>query len=251
MKKYLSLALAITSITTAYASSSPQLIWGTEATYAPFESLNHQGNIIGFDVDLENKICQVLHKSCQMQNAPFPSLIPGLQIGKFSAIIGGLAITSSREKVINFSSSYYEDKVILVSHGNITPANLNGKVIGVQAGTSFQHFLQKYYPNSHVNSYASNMNALADLNAQRVDAVLIDQPVFAVWQKQHHDHSIKTYAAAQTQAQKMALGLLGNGIGVAKNNSQLLKQINTALAKLAQNGSLLKLKQKWFGNVSS
>ena len=95
------------------------------------------------------------------------------------------------------------------------------------------------------------MNALADLNAQRVDAVLIDQPVFAVWQKQHHDHSIKTYAAAQTQAQKMALGLLGNGIGVAKNNSQLLKQINTALAKLAQNGSLLKLKQKWFGNVSS
>lgn len=226
------------------------LLWGTEATYAPFESLDDQGKIIGFDADLQQAICKELKVSCQLENAPFPSLIPSLNIGKYAAIIGGLAITHAREKVINFSMSYYQDQVVLVTNGHTTLEQLDGKIVGVQGGTSFQHFLQVYYPHSKVNTYASNMNALADLASHRVNAVLIDQPVYATWlAKQSNKPKFKVYLAAKTQQQKLALGMLGNGIGVAKTNPILLHKINNALLVLQKNGKLSKLKQKWFGKA--
>ena len=252
MKKTIIFAIAIISSTIAHATvkTNAPLTWGTEATYAPFESLDHKGNIVGFDSDLEQSICQVLNTKCEMQNAPFPSLIPSLNIGKYDAIIGGLAITSSRKKVISFSKSYYQDEVVLVSSSKTTPAKLNGKAIGVQAGTSFQQFLQQYYPKSNIKSYASNMNALADLKSHRVDAVLIDQPVYAAWlQKQATKTDFVTYPAAKTKQQKLSLGLLGNGIGIAKDNIKLLTKINHALNVLSKNGTLAKLKKKWFENV--
>lgn len=251
MKKQIICALAIGAyVLTATAASKAELTWGTEATYAPFESLNDQGKIVGFDADLEQAICKQLKVSCELQNAPFPSLIPSLNMGKYAAIIGGLAITKARMKVINFSQSYYQDQVVFVTDGDISADKLNGKVVGVQGGTSFQHFLQSYYPHSHVNTYASNMNALADLSAHRVDAVLIDQPVYAAWlAKQSKKPSFKVYLAASNQQQALALGMQGNGIGVAKDNPKLLQQINHALQMLEKNGELSKLKLKWFAKV--
>lgn len=218
--------------------------WATEATYPPFESTTASGEIVGFDVDLMNSICSTLHQPCTLVNAPFASLIPSLTIGKYDAIIGGLAITDQRKKVIDFSTSYYQDGVIFVAKHKMKPTN---QTVGVQGGTSYQAFLQKYYPNINVKTYSSNLNALMDLKSGRIDAVLIDEPVFVAWdQGNNAGTSFVTSIAAVTQAQKKFLILGGNGIGIAKGNNATLTKINQALATLQKNGTLAKLKKKWF-----
>ena len=221
--------------------------WATEATYPPFESTLANGDIVGYDADLMQAICKNIHHSCTLVNAPFTSLIPSLNIGKYDAIIGGLAITKARQKVINFSSSYYQDSVIFVLPHDSNNTTITNQTIGVQVGTSFQAFLHKFYPSVTIKTYPSNMNALMDLKAGRVDAVLIDQPVFSAWlQDTHNQSQFKTAIAATTPAQKASLGLIGNGIGIAKNNLTMLADINTALSALKHNGTLKTLQHKWF-----
>ncbi len=224
--------------------------WATEATYPPFESEAPNGTIVGFDADLMQAICKQLHHKCQLVNAPFASLIPSLNIGKYDAIIGGLAITKAREKVINFSKSYYQDSVIFVFPHNSKQTTITNQTIGVQAGTSYQTFLQEFYPYVHIKTYASNIDGLMDLSAGRIDAVLIDKPVFASWQKDTHNQSqFKLINAATNAQQQAALGLSGNGIGIAKGNTFLLSNINKTLTTLTDDGTLNNLKQKWFGHV--
>ena len=230
----------------AYADNTPWT-WATEATYPPFESTNSAGTIIGFDADLMQAICKNLNHKCTLVNAPFASLIPSLNVGKYDAIIGGLAITSAREKVINFSQSYYQDSVIFVFPAHSHNTNITQQTIGMQAGTSYQAFLQKFYPQVHIKTYASNIDGLMDLTAGRIDAVLIDKPVFIAWQ--HASNPAEKFTlinAASTQQQKAALGLYGNGIGIAKGNTSILANINNAITVLKQNGTLQKLQHKWF-----
>jgi arginine transport system substrate-binding protein len=230
----------------AYADNTTWT-WATEATYPPFESTTDDGKVVGFDADLMQAICKNLNHKCTLVNAPFASLIPSLNIGKYDAIIGGLAITKAREKVIYFSQPYYQDSVIFVFPESSKNTTIAKQTIGVQAGTSYQAFLQKFYPQVHIKTYASNIDGLMDLTAGRIDAVLIDRPVFMVWQQSSSStHKFMQVNAANTQQQKEVLGLYGNGIGIAKGNKAMLANINTAITDLKNNGTLLKLQKKWF-----
>jgi len=245
--KYNSQMLALSLSLASISIQANTWTWGTEATYPPFEYTTPGGKIVGFDVDLMHSICNTLHQSCQLVNAPFASLIPSLNIGKFNAIIGGLAITSAREKVINFSHSYYKDKVIFVSKKPFKSIKPGHTVVGVQSGTTFQTFCQQFYPHTQIKTYNSNINALMDLQAGRINAVLIDEPVYVAWLQQHPKMTpFQTATAANTAAQKAALELGGNGIGMAKYNKTMLKKVNQALKTLSKNGTLKQLQKKWF-----
>ena len=153
--------------------------------------------------------------------------------------------------VIAFSTPYYQDEVVFVAAQPIEPAALPQLTVGVQMGTAYQAFMQQFYPQTALKLYDSNMSALMDLQAHRIDAVLIDQPVYVAWHKTQSSTTHYTLtAAAVTVKQKQDLNGMGNAIGIAKDNTALQHQINHALQTLKHNGTLTTLQQKWFSDVT-
>jgi arginine transport system substrate-binding protein len=232
----------------AVANDKQPIKFATEATYPPFVSMQSNGKMVGFSVDLVHALCKQMHKKCELINAPWASLIPALQMGQYNALFGGMAITKQREQVVNFSSPYYKNAVVYVSKkgGAFNAYHLKGMTIGVQGGSQFQNYLQKTYGSKiTIKSYLSNMTALMDLQSGRLDAVFIDQPVAKLWLDKNHN-SKKFHIAGKVQ-NKHYFGA-GNGIALNKSNPVLLKNINAALKTIEANGSYNKIVSKWFGD---
>ncbi len=248
MKKLL---LGILISSWALSSEAGNLTFATEATYPPFESVNNLGQIIGFDVDIMNALCAEMKTACTIVNAPFDSLIPSLQVGKYDAIIASLAITPAREKVVDFTNSYYQDTVSFVAKKGsglvLNAQSLQGKTIGVQGDTTFYQYLQATY-GSHIkiNTYGSEEDAFLDLASGRVDAVMGDTPLIQSWLAQ--DNHAAGYALVGQPIVNETFFGPGNGIAVNKNNPALVSELNKALAAIQKSGQYQGIVNKWFGH---
>ena len=226
------------------------LTFATEATYPPFESVDSSGNIIGFDVDIMNALCVQMQDQCTIANAPFDSLIPSLQIGKYDAIIASLAITTQRQQVVDFTDPYFPASVSFVapkgSDLKIDATGLKGKAIGVQGDTTFYHYLKAAYGDTiTINTYKSEESAFTDLANGRVDAVMGDTVIIAAWLKQGKNG--QQYAYVGQPISDVRYFGPGSGIAVSKSNNTLLTQLNKALSVIKKNGQYQQLMQKWFG----
>lgn len=223
--------------------------FATEATYPPFEHVTADGKIKGFDIAVMHALCKTIGASCTISNQPFDSLIPSLQLGKFDAIIGALAITEVRAKQVAFTNPYYQDSVSFVKAKStklvISLADLKGKAIGVQGGTTFEHYLEDTYGDIvNIKLYASNEQALLDLESGRLDAFLGDTPFVMQWLKKGN---AKNYAIVGKPITDQKYFGKGDGIAVKKDNKELLTALNKALAKIKANGVLPKLVKQYLG----
>lgn len=75
----LSLVLAFSSATAAFAAIPQKIRIGTDPTYAPFESKNAKGELVGFDIDLANELCKRIKVQCTYVENPLDALIPSLK----------------------------------------------------------------------------------------------------------------------------------------------------------------------------
>lgn len=75
----LSLVLAFSSATAAFAAIPQKIRIGTDPTYAPFESKNSKGELVGFDIDLANELCKRIKAQCTYVENPLDALIPSLK----------------------------------------------------------------------------------------------------------------------------------------------------------------------------
>lgn len=234
------------------ATSKPLVIhFAMEATYPPFESMDANGQIEGFDVDLAKAICVAINAECTFSNQPFSSLIPSIEIGKYDAVISSMSVTDERKKQVNFTESYYEPSGAFVAPMS-EKASLNaitGKIIGVQQGSTYESYLKDKYPDGRVNikKYASVQDAFLDLIAGRVDMVLADTPIVTHWLMKV-DHGDE-YAIVDKPIIDHAYFGTGYAIAVNKNNADLLELLNRGLAQVKKDGTLAKLIKTYFGNM--
>ena len=101
MKK---LVLAALLSTFAFgAAAAEKISFGVSATYPPFESMDANNQIAGFDIDLANALCKQMQAECTFTNHAFDSLIPALKFKKYDAVISGMDITPERSKQVSFT----------------------------------------------------------------------------------------------------------------------------------------------------
>lgn len=252
MPKLLSLIFTyLSAVTLAWAAEPPTIRFATEATYPPFVYMTSGGTLTGFDIDIAKALCVEMKANCEFNHVPWDSLIPGLRTGKFDAIHGALAVTSAREKQVDFTDSYYENTASIVGpralqQTALTPKNLSGKVIGVQIGTTFPQYLRKTFGRTlQVKTYASIETALLDLQAGRIDLVMGDTPVLKTWLA---DQVIgQTYTLIGPPLHEPEQFGAGYAIAVTKGNSKLLQAFNQALAAIKANGTYQTIKKKHLG----
>jgi lysine/arginine/ornithine transport system substrate-binding protein len=235
----------------AHAKSFTEIKFGVDATYPPFESLSPSGEFQGFDIDLGKAICAELKVKCVFVSQGFDGIIPALEARKFDAVLSSMTVTPDRAKQIDFSTEMYNEPTSLVvkKGSGLTPtaASLKGKTVGVESGTIQESYAKTYWaPNGvTVVSYPGQDQVYADLLSGRLDASLQDSV--------EADYGfLKTpkgvgfeFGGNVTEDPKDVLGSY-IAIGVRKDEPELLKKIDWAIAKLHENGEYKKLEAKYF-----
>ena len=220
------------------AAAQEEIKFAMEATYAPFEYMDENNQIQGFDVDLANALCEEMKATCTFHNQAFDSLIPALKFKRYDAAISAMDITEARLQQVNFSDAYYDNSAAFISiEGKVADqAALEGKRIGVQNGSTHQSFLLEQMTGVTAVPYSSYQDAFIDMKNGRIDSVFGDTAVVAEWFKKQDN---LTYVGEQVTNQEY----FGNGFGIAvnKSNPELVAQLNTALAAVKANGEYDKI----------
>ena len=236
MKKTLLTAILLGS---SIAVSAQELTFAMEPSYPPFETTNEKGEIIGFDVDVANAICQEIQATCKFKSETFDSLIPSLKAKRFDAAISAIDITDARAKQVLFSDAYYDSSASYVAlKGKATLES--AKNIGVQNGTTFQQYTVAETKQYSPKSYASLQNAILDLKSGRIDIILGDTAVLS--------DMISKEPEIQFVGEKVTnKKYFGNGLGIAmhKSNKDLAAQLNKGSAAIKANGEYQKIYDKW------
>jgi len=237
-------ALSVTCLaatTPAAAQSSRQLVVATDTAFVPFEF--KQGNTYtGFDVDLWAAIAKELNLNYKLQPMDFNGIIPGLQTKNIDAALAGITIRDDRKAVIDFSDPYYESGLSIVvgeKNNDIkTAQDLTGKDVAVKTGTSTVDFLKSQVPGAKLKLFPNIDNAYLELATGRVDAAVHDTP------------NVQYYANTAGKGRVKVAGNVKSGefYGIAfPKGSDLVPQVNKALATLKANGTYDAIYAKWFG----
>ena len=267
IKKF-SLGLLITLFLTISANADKIRI-GTEGAYPPWNSKDASGKLIGFEVELAWTLCRYIGQQCEIVEQDWDGMIPALIMRKFDAIMAGMSITAERQKTINFSQGYADEVASLAVmkgsslEGMDTPAGINltkpnaaakkalktitaalaGKTVCVQTATIHQNFLDSGDVGKvNVRTYKTQDEVNLDLAAGRCDAALAAAVAFA-------DYAEKSGKPVVLTGPTFSGGAFGNGVGVGirKDDTELLKAFNRAIDKARKNGDISRIATKWFG----
>lgn len=236
MKKLWIAILAVGSLT----ANAENIHFVMEATYPPFESMDENGQLVGFDVDLAKAVCQELKSECQFTVQSFDALIPAVKAKKFDAAISSIDITESRAKQVAFTDSYYDSSASFIGMKGKSDLD-KAKVVGVQNGSTFQQYISQQAKQYESKSYAALPNAVLDLQNGRIDLIFGDTAVLSEWVKQ--DPNLAFIGEKVTDVQYFGQGF---GIAVNKSDKALLQKINQSLTALKANGTYQKIYDKWF-----
>lgn len=215
---------------------------GMNPDFAPFEFVDKEGKMIGFDVDLIQAIGKQMGMEVQLQNTAFDGLIPGLQSGNLDVAISGMTITEERKKSIAFSDPYYKSGLVIVvkkENDSIKGAeDLKGKKLAAQIGTTGSLTAHKV-EDAKVTDFNNTPETFLELKNGGVDAVINDLPVVQYFLKSEEGKDFKMVGdLLETEY---------TGIGIDPKKKELVSEINKALAELKKNGEYEKLYMKWFG----
>lgn len=243
----LTLALAATAV---HAKDWKEIRFGTDATYAPFESKAPSGQLVGFDIDLGNAICAHLHAKCVWVENDFDGMIPALKAKKFDGVLSSMNVTEKRMQQIAFSDKLYNAPSRLIAKKGSglmpTPASLKGKRIGVDQGSIHEAYARKYWEpaGATVVTYQNQEQLYLDLIAGRLDgalqhAIQADEGFLKV--PRGHDFAF----AGPALDDPKTLGT-GSAVGLRKEDADLKQAINQAIAAMLKDGSYKKIEQKYF-----
>ena len=240
-------ALALTAIA-AEAGEMKKVRIGTEGAYPPFNSIDKDGKLVGFDIEIAEALCKAANFECEFVVQDWDGIIPGLIAKKYDAIIASMSITPKRAEVVDFTGKYYQTPAkFIAAEGagfDISPDGLKGKVVGVQRATIHEDFLRSEFPGVDVRAYATQDEANADLVSGRIDLTMADSVALL-------DGFINTDAGKGFEfvgpdyADPKYHGE-GAGIAIRKGEDSLREAFNAAIAKIREDGTYAKINAKYF-----
>lgn len=253
--KVLSLLAFFAASTVGAFAADGELAIGTEGAYPPWSMADANGNVTGFDADVGALLCTKLQLKCHFVVQAFDGLIPALKAKRFDAIISGMSITAERKKEINFSVGYAElanmfvvpksSDLVGITDVDTLLKSLDGRKVGVQAGTTHAHFLEKRAPNAELKTYDTLDQMQIDLASGRIETAFADLSALQDFLDKPEG---KDFQLVNVKIQSTFDPSLGEGIGVgiAQDNTELKAKIDKALCELVADGSIGKASEKWF-----
>ena len=255
MKTFLVLAAALGLVALGYGiyllfpGGPGQLRIATEGAYPPFNVIDKDGKLVGFDVDIANALCERMNMICTIEAQDWDGIIPGLLDRKYDAIVASMAITERAQGAGELHRQVLQHArraswPIRVPSSRSADAGLAGKRVGVQRATVYEAYLRAKFPDAVPVLYDTQENADDDLAAGKIDLVLADWVQLS--QDFLKDPEGKDYEfIGPPQIDPAILGE-GAGIAVRKDDPQLLAAFNQALKDIRADGTYKRLNDKYF-----
>ena len=213
-----------------------KIVMVTNAEFPPYEY--HENNtIVGIDADIARAIADQMGMELEIQDMAFDSLIPAIQSGKADFASAGMTVNEERLRNVDFTETYAEAaQVIIVKEGSAiaAPADLTGKKIGVQTGTTGDIYADDV-ENAEVQRFNKGMEAVMALTQDKLDAVIIDREPAKVFVKENEGLKILDEAFTEEEY----------AIAIKKGNTELLDKMNAAIKELKESGELQKIVDKY------
>ncbi len=215
-----------------------KLVVATNATFPPYEYIDDNNNYAGIDIEIIQAVGEYLGLEVEIQNIEFDAIITSVSTGKADLGIAGMTVTEDRLKNVDFSSTYATGKQVVITaadSGINGVADLAGKKVGVQTGTTGDIYASDDDTIGSVEQYNSGTEAVLALSQGKIDAVIIDnEPAKKYIEKYEglviidEEYTYEEYAMC-----------------IAKGNTELAEKVNEALKALEESGALKAIIDKY------
>lgn len=254
MKKRITLAAVAAATVAALLGTAPEAVQArsleeirksgtlrlaTEGYFPPFAFFEGQ-QLTGFEVELAQMLVAKMGLKHEWKTIAFDALLTGLQQDRWDLVISSHGITEERQKAVNFAQPHYCSGALVVARdSSITKAaDLKGKSVAVQTGTTYQDYVQNSVPGvGRVVNFPTNEAAISALMTRRVDAFVTER--FLAAEMAAKNPNVKIHQGDLLYVERLAPA-------VAKNNQALADAWNAAFAQALADGSYAQLSQKWF-----
>ncbi len=222
-----------------------RIVIGLDDNFPPMGFRDDKNALVGFDIDLARAAAQRLGIEVEFKPIDWNAKEAELSGKRVDVLWNGLTITEERKQNIAFTAPYMQNHQIVVVRGDAavkTKADLAGKTVGVQDGSSAVDAIQKDAATASsfkaLKKYGDNVTALMDLAAGRVDAVVLDEVVGRYYTSKKPGE----YAVLQEH-----FGTEDYGVGLRKDDRALLERLDQVLADMKADGSGARIAEQWFG----
>jgi UDP-3-O-[3-hydroxymyristoyl] N-acetylglucosamine deacetylase len=227
-------------VATFVSLNATNLKVGTAANYPPFEFIDEQNKIVGFDIELVAELSKRIGFDFEFVNMSFDALIPAIKAGKIDLIASAMSATDERRRSIDFSKAYYTtENLYLRKKGNTNisgKSDLSGKKIGVQQGT-VQEMAANAINGVKVTPAEDPVTLIMGLKNEKIDAIIIDSSIGYGFLKKNPELE---------EFYKEIDGSEGFSLAFNKNkNSELIAKINAAIDEMKKDGSYDKILEKY------
>ncbi|QRM55702.1 ABC transporter substrate-binding protein [Sinorhizobium sp. BG8] len=225
-----------------------KLVIGTEGAYPPFNNLEADGTLTGFDVDIAKALCEEMKVECTFVTQDWDGIIPALIAKKFDAIVASMSITAERKEKVDFSKKYYNTPpaIVVPKDSEITEATaaaLAGKLLGAQSSTTHSNYAEAHMKDSELKLYPTSDEYKLDIANGRIDAVIDDVVVLSEWLKSDDGTCCKLLGTLPVDP---VINGEGAGIAVRKGETALADRFSAAIAAIRANGKYQEINAKYF-----
>lgn len=244
MKKTLSV-VGVCALLLAGAASAETLRFATEGAYPPFNYVDADNKLHGFDIDITNALCAQMKVECTLVAQDWEGIIPALMARKYDAVVASMIDTEERRKKIAFTNHYYRTPLTVAVAKNSpikdAQADFKGYTVGAQSSSTQAIYAEDVYAKAgaDVKLYPTMDEANADLAAGRLDGVIADKFPLHEWMNKNGQDCCKVLGDVNGTKADAA-------IAVRKDDDALRERLNKALAEIVANGTYQKIASKYF-----
>ncbi|MBO4779511.1 MAG: amino acid ABC transporter substrate-binding protein, partial [Selenomonadaceae bacterium] len=248
MKKiFVAVVILVVMMFAGCGMKTEKFIIGIDDDFPPIGFRNEQGKLIGFDIDLAKEAARRMDVEFDFKSIDWDNKREEIILGNVDMIWNGLDITEERKEYMIFTKPYMDDRqILLVKVGNAqgidTEGDLEGKVIGVQAGSSSENYLhnKKSLRDTFKNykTYLKFTAAVDALKRDEIDVVICDEMVARYEMRSHPD---------ELELINVRIGNITEmGVGFRKEDTVLRNRVQEALDEMIKDGTAKEISEKWF-----
>ncbi|MCV9960645.1 ABC transporter substrate-binding protein [Pararhizobium sp. BT-229] len=225
-----------------------KIVIGTEGAYPPFNNLESDGTLTGFDIDIAKALCVEMKAECTFVTQDWDGIIPALISKKFDAIIASMSITAERKEQVDFTNKYYNTPpaIVVPKDSTITEATeaaFDGKTLGAQSATTHSNYAEAHLKKSELKLYPTSEEYKLDIVNGRIDGVVDDVVVLSEWLKTADGACCKLLGVLPIDP---VINGDGAGIAVRKGDDALREKFNAAIKAIRDNGKYKEINDKYF-----
>ncbi|MCY1286911.1 L-cystine-binding protein FliY [compost metagenome] len=214
---------APTAASTGSAAAS-KIIVGLDDNFPPMGFRDTNNELVGFDIDMAKEASRRLGMTVEFKPIDWSAKEAELNGKRVDVLWNGLTITEERKKNISFK------------------ADLAGRIVGAQDGSSAVDAIKKEGQIAaslkELKTFGDNVTALMDLSAGRLDAIVVDEVV---------GRYLISKRAGEYRVLEENFGTEEYGVGVRKDDAELLGKLDQTLASMKQDGTAARIATQWFG----